>query len=214
MKSFIKVIVLPSLFLVGLSTQGFAQGRRTSTTNTTTTRTTTPVKTTTTTIKTSTPVKTTPTVATKRVPSSKVTYKTAKKKVVAVRTVSNRKVINHNGQKYYYANNKYYTQSRGRYIPIAPKVGFRINTLPSNSVRINFNNRSYFNVSGIFYFQSGNQYEVVEPEVGTIVSELPNDYEKVVIDGLTYYEYANVLYEKVQVNGTRAYEVVGLIDIQ
>ncbi|WP_435181694.1 DUF6515 family protein [Cellulophaga omnivescoria] len=98
-------------------------------------------------------------------------------------------------------------------IAIAPKVGFRINVLPTNYKRVRFNNRNYYNVQGIFYVQINNQYEVVDPEVGTIVYELPSNYEKVTIDGQTYYEFANVLYEKVQVNGTRAYEVVGIIDM-
>jgi len=202
MKAIIKTLLLPSLFLLAVSAQVSAQSRRSSTTTvnkkTVTTRTTTPVKVNS---------------KTKRISSSKVTYKTPKKKVVSLRTVPNRTVIKHNGQSYYYSNNKYYTQSRGHYIAIAPKVGFRINALPSSFVRIQFNNRNYFNVGGIFYVQSNNQYEVVEPEIGTVVYELPNNYEKVVIDGLTYYEYANVLYEKVQVNNTRAYEVVGIIDM-
>ncbi|MEO9953729.1 DUF6515 family protein [Nonlabens sp.] len=148
-----------------------------------------------------------------RVSSSKIIYKTPKKKVVSVRNVPNRTVVRHNGQNYYYSNNKYYTQSRGRYIVIAPKVGFRINVLPTNYKRVRFNNHDYYNVSGIFYTQVGDEYEVIEPEIGTIVYELPDDYEKVVLDGETYYEYANVLYEKIQYDGTRAYEVVGIIDM-
>ncbi|WP_247656636.1 DUF6515 family protein [Maribacter sp. MMG018] len=149
-----------------------------------------------------------------RVSSKKVVYRTPKKKVVSVRTIPNKKVIVHRGQKYYYANNKFYTQSRGRYIVIAPKIGFRINTLPPNFTRIRFNNHIYFNVSGTFYTQVDDGYEVVEPEIGTIVYELPDDYEKVNIDGETYYEFGNILYEKIQVNGTRAYEVVGIIDME
>lgn len=68
-------------------------------------------------------------------------------------------------------------------------------------------------MNGIFYTQTNNEYEVVDPEIGTIVYELPAEVEKVVIDGQTYYEYANILYEKVQIEGTRAYEVVGIIDM-
>ncbi|QRM90306.1 hypothetical protein FG167_14030 [Lacinutrix sp. WUR7] len=191
MKTFIKTLVLPTLFMVAVSTQVSAQTRR---------------NTTTTTVKSK--------VNTKRIASTKVTYKTPKKKVVSVRNVPNKTIINHKGQNYYYANNQYYTQSRGRYIVIAPKVGFRIKVLPTNYRRVHFNNHNYFNVNGIFYIQINNEYEVVDPEVGTVVYELPEDYEKVVIDGQNYYEYANILYEKVQVDGTRAYEVVGIIDMQ
>ena len=72
----------------------------------------------------------------------------------------------------------------------------------------------YFVVAGTFYTQIGNEYEVVEPEIGTIVYELPEDYERVTIDGQTYYEYGNILYEKEQLDGTRAYEVVGIIDLE
>jgi hypothetical protein len=149
-----------------------------------------------------------------RVSSTKVIYKTPQKKVVSVRTIPNRTVIKYKNQNYYYANNKYYTQSRGRYIVIAPKVGFRVKVLPVNYKTVRFNTYNYYNAQGIFYVQINNEYEVVDPEVGTIVYELPEDYEKVTIDGQTYYEYANILYEKVQVEGTRAYEVVGIIDME
>jgi len=150
---------------------------------------------------------------TKRISSNKVVYKTPKKKVVSVRTVPNKTVIQHKGQNYYYANNKYYTYSSGRYIVIAPKIGFRTPVLPTKYNRVVYNQHIYYHVDGIFYDQVQNSYEVVEPEVGTVVYDLPNDYEKVTIDGQTYYEYANVLYEKIQVDGTRAYEVVGIIDL-
>lgn len=146
--------------------------------------------------------------------STKVTYKKPTKKVTSVRSLPKKTVVKYKDQNYYYANNRYYTQSRGRYIVIAPKVGFRINVLPSNYRSVRFNNRNYYNADGIFYIQINNQYEVVDPEVGTIVYELPDDYEKVTIDGQTYYEYANILYEKVQIDGIRAYEVVGIIDIE
>ncbi|MDO6601843.1 DUF6515 family protein [Arenibacter palladensis] len=149
-----------------------------------------------------------------RVPSTKVTYKTPVRKVVSVRSVPDRKVIKYKGQDYYYANNKYYTQSRGRYIVIAPKIGFRLNSLPSDYKRVAYNNHNYYNAQGVFYVQINNEYEVVEPEIGTIVYELPDDYEKVAIDGMEYYEYASILYEKVQINGSRAYEVVGFIEME
>ena len=194
MKTFIKTYILPAVLLVAFTTQAEAQTRRTTTTNK--------------------KVTTTKRTVAKRVPSTKVTYKTPKRKVVSVRNVPNRTVVAHRGQNYYYANNKYYTQSRGRYIVIAPKVGFRINTLPVNYKRVRYNNHNYYNAHGIFYVQINNQYEVVDPEVGTIVYELPDDYEKVVINDETYYEYANILYEKIQIDGTRAYEVVGIIEME
>tara|TARA_R110002049_G_scaffold2917_6_gene23653 strand:- start:126 stop:389 length:264 start_codon:yes stop_codon:yes gene_type:complete len=79
--------------------------------------------------------------------------------------------------------------------------------------RVHFNNNNYYNVNGIFYTQTNNEYGVVDPEIGTVVYELPEDYEKVTLDGQTYYEYANILYEKIQIEGTRAYEVVGIIEM-
>ncbi|CAM4327289.1 DUF6515 domain-containing protein [Zobellia roscoffensis] len=196
MKTNTKTYFVLPLLLIGFIFASNAQTRkRTAKTTTTTTRTVT---------------KSTP----NRVSSKKVVYKTPKKKVVSVRTVPNKRVVKYQGQDYYYANNRYYTSSRGRYIPIAPKIGFRISTLPTGHHRVRFNNHVYFNFGGIFYSEVGNEYEVVEPEVGTIVYELPDDYERVTIDGQTYYEYANILYEKVQVDGTRAYEVVGIIDME
>ena len=199
MKKFLKSYVVATLFIMATVAQVAAQSRR----NTNDKR----VRVTQTTIiKKNNP--------NRRISSTKVTYRTPKRKVVAIRTLPNRKVIRHNGQNYYYANNRFYTLSRGHYIVIAPKVGFRINVLPPHYKRVWFNNRTYFIVQGIFYIQINNEYEVVDPEIGTIVYELPDDYEKVTIDGLTYYEYANILYEKVQIDGTRAYEVVGIIEME
>jgi Family of unknown function (DUF6515) len=201
MKTFIKAYILPALFLVALTTQVSAQVTRRNSKEKT-------VKTTT----------TKRTVAnnnkTRRVSSTKVTYRKPTRKVVSVRSLPKRTVITHRGQNYYYANNKYYTQSRGRYIVIAPKVGFRIKVLPPNYRRVRFNTANYYVAQGVFYVEINNEYEVVDPEVGTVVYELPEDYEKVTIDGQTYYEYSNILYEKVQVDGTRAYEVVGIIDME
>jgi len=195
MKTNSKTYFVLSVLLIGFIYVGTAQTR---------------YRTTTTSNKTKTVTRSTP----NRVSSKRVVYKTPVKKVVSVRTVPNKKVVKYQGQNYYYSNNKFYTSSRGRYIVIAPKIGFRINTLPTNYSRAYFNNVSYYNVSGTFYSQIGTEYEVVEPEIGTIVYELPDDYEKVTVDGQTYYEYANILYEKVQINGTRAYEVVGIIDME
>jgi len=144
-----------------------------------------------------------------RVASKTVVYKKPTKKVVSVRTLSKKTVVKHKGVNYYYENQKFYTYSGGRYIVIAPKVGFRIKTLPLGYKAIKHLNRNYFYFSGIFYANRNNEYEVIEPEIGTVIYELPRDYERVEINKSIYYEFSNVLYEKIQINGTRAYEVVG-----
>ena len=187
MKTFIKAYLLPSLFLVALTTQVSAQSTRSAKVNTT---------------------------VNSKVSSKIVTYKTPTRKVVSVRELPKKTVVNHKGQNYYYANNQYYTQSSGRYIAIAPKAGFRVKVLPTNFKKVRFNNYNYYTANGVYYVQVDSQYEVVEPEVGTIVYELPVDYEKVVVNNETFYEYANILYEKIQVDGTRAYKVVGMIEIE
>ncbi|TVZ16518.1 DUF6515 family protein [Maribacter sp. MAR_2009_72] len=147
-----------------------------------------------------------------RIPSSRVVYKKPKKKIVAVRTLPKRTTIVHRGNNYYYSGNRFYTYSGGRYIVIAPKVGFRIQTLPAGFIRINRPSRTYYWANGVFYAPINDQYEVVDPEIGTVIQELPDGYERVEIDGYTYYEFSNVLYEAIQINGTRAYEVVGFVD--
>lgn len=147
-----------------------------------------------------------------RVPSKTVIYKKPKTKVVAVRTLSNRTIIKHKGASYYYSNNRFYTYSGGSYIVIAPKIGFRIQTLPVGYIKIKHPNRDYFWFNGIFYNNVDDGYEVVEPEIGTIIYELPDEYERVEVDGNTYYEFDNVLYEKIQIDGARAYEVIGFIE--
>ena len=128
----------------------------------------------------------------RRVPSKRVVYRKPVKKVVSIRILPNRTTIVHRGINYYYSGNRFYSYSGGRYIVITPKIGFRIKTLPVGYV--------------------GNAYEVVEPELGTVIYELPQDAERVEIDGYSYYEFSNVLYEKIQLNGERAYEVVGFIE--
>lgn len=45
-----------------------------------------------------------------------------------------------------------------------------------------------------------------------MIYELPEDYERVEIEGNSYCEFSNVLYEKIQINGERAYEVIGFIE--
>ncbi len=148
-----------------------------------------------------------------RISSKTVKYKKPKRKVVSIRTLpTNRRVIKHNSSNYYYANNRFYTYSGGRYIVIAPKIGFRVRTLPVGYRKVVFRGRNYFSFNGVFYLQKDNEYEVVEPEIGTIVYELPDEYERVTINNNTYYEFSNVLYEKIQVNGTRAYEIIGFVE--
>ena len=147
-----------------------------------------------------------------RVSRDKVVYKTPKRKVLSYRALPGRSVVNYKGIKYYYKGNKYYAYSGGRYISIVPKIGFKINVLPIGYLKIHHNNIDYYWYDGVFYNRIGRGYEVIEPEIGTVVSELPHDHEKVQIDGLIYYEFNNVLYEKIQLKGTRAYEIVGFID--
>jgi len=196
MKPFIKVFALVAMFILGGSLDISAQTKKSN--------------------------KTTKKVVVKKstakskvnhVSRSNVTYKKSSKKIKSVRNLPTKTVIKYKGSNYYYANQKYYTYSGGRYISIAPKIGFKVTVLPSNYNRIAYNNRVFYNADGIFYEQINNSYEVVDPEIGTVVTELPAEYEKVTIDGFTYYEYANILYEKIQVNGTRAYEVVGIVDM-
>lgn len=149
-----------------------------------------------------------------RVPKTKVVYKKPKTKVVSVRTLpSNRRVIKHGGLSYTYVNNKFYRYYGGRYIPVAPAIGLRISTLPAGHTRVVVGGRIFFFFDGIYYEAvDDGYYEVVQPEIGTIIYELPEEAEKVEVDGDILYECDNVLYEKIQVDGTRAYEVVGIIE--
>lgn len=141
-----------------------------------------------------------------------VKFKSSKKKVVAVKTLPDKKVIHHKGQNVYFANNRYYSYTGGHYVLTTPRVGFRTNILPVGYKIIKHNKRNYFFHGGIFFVQYGTEYEVVNPEIGTIVYELPDGYDRVTIDGATYYEYGEVLYERIQLNGSRAYEVVGFLE--
>ena len=157
-------------------------------------------------------VKSTRTVS-RAIPRTKVVYKTPKKKVVTYRTIPSKAVvINHNNRTYHYVNSKFYNVYNGRYIVVAPSIGLRIRSLPIGYRTIKFNNRNYFFFDGVFYQSYDKEYQVVQPEVGTIVYELPDEAEKVVLDNQEYYEFNDVLYEKIQYQGTRAYEVVAIIE--
>ncbi|NIJ45899.1 hypothetical protein FHR24_002370 [Wenyingzhuangia heitensis] len=149
----------------------------------------------------------------KKTPRTKVVYKTPYRKIKTIRTVPKPTiVIRHKGANIYFANNRYYRLNGGRYIPTIPSIGFRISTLPAGYRLVNFNRHRYYVFNGVFYVKKNDEYEVVNPEIGTIIYELPDDYEKVTVNGETLYEHNNILYEKVQVDGTRAYEVVGTIE--
>lgn len=149
----------------------------------------------------------------KSMPRKSVVYTTPKKKVLTVRTLPKTTVIiNNKGTNYYYDQNTYYRFNGGRYMPVAPTLGLRINVLPIGYRSIVFNNHTYFSHRGIYYIANNNEYEVVAPEIGTTVYELPEDAEKVTIDGQELYEFNDVLYEKIQKDGTRAYEVIGYVN--
>lgn len=148
----------------------------------------------------------------KHVSRASVIYKTPKHKVITRRTLSDRRVIPFKGDKYYYDRHKFYTFSGGRYIPIIPRVGFRIDLLPLNYITIHYGNMKYYWCDGIFYNRIGDGYEVVKPELGTVVYELPDDVDRVEINGFVYYEFDDILYEKIQKDGARAYEVVGFVE--
>ncbi|WP_027418425.1 DUF6515 family protein [Crocinitomix catalasitica] len=142
-----------------------------------------------------------------------VVYKTPKRKVVAVRNIPGNKVmIQHKGVSVYYDNHKFYRLNGGSYFPVLPGVGLRVNSLPIGYRTVIINNRNFYSYDGVYYTQNDNYYEVVQPEIGTVVFELPEGTEKVTVDGMQLYEYNDVLYEKIQQNGTRAYEIVGVIE--
>jgi hypothetical protein len=148
----------------------------------------------------------------KHVSRASVIYKTPKHKVITRRTLSDRRVIQFKSDRYYYDRHKFYTFSGGRYIPIIPRIGFKIDLLPLEYITIRNGNMEYYWCDGIFYNRIDDGYEVVKPELGTVVYELPDDVEKVEINGFVYYEFDDILYEKIQIDGTRAYEVVGFVE--
>lgn len=139
--------------------------------------------------------------------------KKSPQKTVVVRTLpKTRTTVTHKGVQYYYANSKYYKHNSGRYTAVRPALGLRIKVLPTNYRRVTHQNNIYYFHSGVYYAERNNEYEIVNPDIGTLLYELPEDYEEVNIDGLVYLESNDVLYEKVQVDGMRAYEVVGFLE--
>ena len=148
----------------------------------------------------------------KRVAPNKVVYKKQKKKMVAVRVLPGKaRPIIHRGQTYHYVNNRFYRYNAGRYLPVKPVIGLRIRTLPVGFRIVVFNNRNFYVADGVYYAKRDNEYEVIEPEIGAVVYQLPSNNERIEINGMHYYEYNNVIYEKIQIDGTRAYEIVGMV---
>ncbi|MEO9571093.1 MAG: DUF6515 family protein [Polaribacter sp.] len=194
MKAMIKTMLVVAV-IIGLSTDGYSQKRTNNST-----------KKITKTSKKNNKVKT--------IKRTNVVYKNQKRKVTTIRSLPKAtKIIKNNNRNVYYANNSFYELNGGRYLPIVPRVGLRISRLPVGFRTINYNNRRFYTYKGVFYIQINNSYEVVNPEVGTIIYQLPSGAEKVTINKERFYEFNNILYEKIQINGTRAYEVVGMIEI-
>ncbi|NNE75748.1 MAG: hypothetical protein HKN31_01605 [Pricia sp.] len=123
-----------------------------------------------------------------RISRTKVVYKNPKTKVIAQRTLPNkREVVSKTGSKLYVSDNRFYRNYNGRYIRVAPRAGLRIGVLPRGYRTVVFSGRNYFLFDGIYYESIASEYEVVYPEIGTVIYELPEDYEKVEFDGEVLY---------------------------
>ncbi len=96
---------------------------------------------------------------------SQVTYKKRATKVTAVRNLpTSSKRVTYNNTTYQVSNGRYYTNNGGKYLPVVPSIGLRIDALPIGFINVLFGNHPYYYYDGIFYSGSNNNYEVIAPQ--------------------------------------------------
>ncbi len=143
---------------------------------------------------------------------TKVVYTRAAPKVRTVRAIPGKAIIvTHRATKYQYHAGVFYRFNGAGYVVVAPPVGVRISVLPVGHRRVYAGPRAYFYFGGVFYVRNEGsaEYEVVNPPEGAIVHTLPKEAESIAIEGKIYYAYNNTIYQRVEMEGGEAFEVMG-----
>jgi hypothetical protein len=102
---------------------------------------------------------------------------------------------NHIRREYRYIRGPWYYT---RYITPFPyhlhPIGFRINVLPTTSIRFVIGGLPYFYYTGVFYRPYGTGYIVVSAPIGAFVSSLPDGFIAFTIGVATYYYFNDTYY--------------------
>lgn len=149
-------------------------------------------------------------VVTTKKPNSK--YKNLPKYGAVVKAAPKAAVIvNPEPISHYYYGGLFYKPYSGSFIVVKPKIGMRVNVLPTERCHIVVNNISYYYYYGTFYINDrlNDDYVVTSPPIGAIVDAIPDGYEVKIIDEKEYLIYDNTWYKQVELeNGEIGYKVV------
>lgn len=136
------------------------------------------------------------------------------------------------GYPYYYYNSVFYRRTYdNQYEIVAPPIGAKVNSIPSDAKAVVINGNKYYECNGTYYqeqLDSNNRvvYVVIgtngvlnqpntpqvvhEPEVGDIIPQLPPNCSEVYLNGQKYFESTDhVYYQEIFENGQTGYKIVG-----
>ena len=136
------------------------------------------------------------------------------------------------GYPYYYYNSVFYRRTEdNQYEIVAPPIGAKVNSIPSDAKVVTINGNKYYECNGTYYQeqvdannnvvyvvigtngvlnQPSTPQVVQEPEVGDIVPQLPANSTAVYLNGQKYFESPDhVYYQEVIENGQTSYKIVG-----
>jgi len=136
------------------------------------------------------------------------------------------------GYPYYYYNSVFYRRTDDeQYEIVAPPIGAKVNSIPSDAQVVVINGNKYFESNGTYYQEevdSNNQVSylvvgtdgvlnqpstpqtVYQPTVGDVVPQLPANCDAVYLNGQKYFESTDhVYYQEVIEEGKTAYKIVG-----
>ena len=136
------------------------------------------------------------------------------------------------GYPYYYYNSVFYRRTDdNQYEIVAPPIGAKVNSIPSDAQVVVINGNKYYESNGTYYQEevdANNQVSylvvgtdgvlnqpstpqtVYQPTVGDVIPQLPANCDTVYLNGQKYFESPDhVYYQEVIEEGKTAYKIVG-----
>ena len=109
-------------------------------------------------------------------------------------------------------NRRFHHTYRRGYGRAIPRVGLRVDRIPTNKLRFRKNGRDFYLARGVFYARAQYGFRIVQPPIGARLGFLPRGARGVFVNGQHYYKIDNVLLEPIaNRDGLVRYHVVGLI---
>jgi hypothetical protein len=114
------------------------------------------------------------------------------------------------GNPYYYSGGSYYRPFNGFYHRVTPPIGLQIGILPTGFMPVMVGANQYYFSEGIYYRRADRNYEVVDAPMGAQISSLPTGAKSVVVNGEKFYELNGSYYKQDRnYKGENVYTVVG-----